>query len=176
MFKVLRNRLVRHIRCCPNLWCNSDSKWYRMDSFDAYFTCSNLYCVQNATEWTAYACTCPNLGSSRRFQVLLVVVGFDMCEACTRVHIPHHFEHKLHYGVDMCSMHLSLHSALWTRLSLQVWTCVKKCIEAIHFFSLWVEVTQQVWTCVSVYGSSHSGANGLHYRFDMCKVYTVHIP
>ena len=57
VFKVLRNGLLRYILyTCPNKWCNSCSKWYRMDCFGTYFThvqTSDATRVQSATEWTA---------------------------------------------------------------------------------------------------------------------------
>ena len=89
MFKGLCNGLLRYILyTCPNLWCNSCSKWYAMDRFGTYsthaqtcdvtrvqsvtqWTASETYSthaqtcdvtrVQSATQWTASLHTCPNL-------------------------------------------------------------------------------------------------------------------
>ena len=50
------------------------------------------------------------------------ITGLDMCEVCTE----------------------TVHSvALWTRVTLQLWTCVK-----YRSSPLWTWVTSQVWTCV----------------------------
>ena len=82
-------------------------------------------------------------------------------------------------GLDMCKVcTAAVHSvALWTRVTLQVWTCVSMyrsspfrstfntgCItgvdtcnirtEAVHSVALWTRLTLQVWTCVSMYRSS----------------------
>ena len=82
-------------------------------------------------------------------------------------------------GLDMCKVcTAAVHSvALWTRVTLQVWTCVSMyrsspfrstfntgCItgvdtcnirtEAVHSVALWTQLTLQVWTCVSMYRSS----------------------
>ena len=71
IFKVLRNGLLQYILyTCPNLWCNSCSKCYRMDCFGTYFThvqTCDVTRVHSATEWTASALlryilhTCANL-------------------------------------------------------------------------------------------------------------------
>jgi len=37
--------------------------------------------------------------------------------------------------------------AMWTRVTLQLWTCVK-CTEAAHSVAIWTRVTLQLWTCV----------------------------
>ena len=103
-----------------------------------------------------------------------------------------HFEHRLHhsfghvwsmYGnspfrstlnmgyitaLDMCEVCTeAVHCvALWTRVTSQLWTCVKYvrkqstagyttasdmcevCTEAVHPVALWTRVTSQLWTCV----------------------------
>ena len=57
VFKVLRNRLFRHIlETCPNLWWRSCSKCYAIDCFGTYLkrvqTCDDVR-VQSATQSTA---------------------------------------------------------------------------------------------------------------------------
>ena len=80
----------------------------------------------------------------------------------------------LHYtALDMCEVCTeAVHSvALWTRVTLQLWTCVKYvpkrsipqhlntgyitaldmcevCTEAVHSVALWTRVTLHLWTCV----------------------------
>ena len=68
-------------------------------------------------------------------------------------------------GLDMCKVCTeAVHSvALWTRVTLQVWTCVK--YVAVHSVALWTRVTLQVWTCVK-YVSKQS----IEQRFEhVCK-------
>ena len=43
-------------------------------------------------------------GGFKRLQVLLVVVGLDMCKVCTTVYIPQHLEHGLHYRFGHCKV------------------------------------------------------------------------
>ena len=57
------------------------------------------------------------------------ITALDRCEVCTE----------------------AVHSvALWTRVTLQLWTCVKYCTEAVCSIALWTRVTLQLWTCVYV--------------------------
>ena len=68
-------------------------------------------------------------------------------------------------GLDMCKVCTeAVHSVgLWTRVTLQVWTCVK--YVAVHSVALWTRVTLQVWTCVK-YVSKQS----IEQRFEhVCK-------
>ena len=108
------------------------------------------------------------------------ITALDMCEVCTEaVHsaIPSQFEHGLHYSLmDMCEVCTEgVHpAALWTRVTLQLWTCVKYapkqsippfrstlntgyitaldmcevCTEAVRSVALWTRVTLQLWTYV----------------------------
>ena len=56
------------------------------------------------------------------------ITAWNMCEVCTE----------------------AVHSvALWTRVTLQLWTCVKYVlVQAVHSVALWTRVTLQLWTCV----------------------------
>ena len=56
------------------------------------------------------------------------ITALDMCEVCTE----------------------AVHSvALWTRVTVQLWTCVKYVlVQAVHSVALWTRVTLQLWTCV----------------------------
>ena len=81
------------------------------------------------------------------------ITGLGMCKVCTEA---------VHCG------------ALWTRVTLQVWACVKHvprqsiasyitglgmckvCTEAVHCGALWTRVTLQVWACVKY--AVHCGA------------------
>ena len=55
------------------------------------------------------------------------ITGLDMCKVCTE----------------------AVHSvALWTRVTLQFWTCVKYVPKQSTPWTLWTRVTLQVWTCV----------------------------
>ena len=56
------------------------------------------------------------------------ITALDMCEVCTK----------------------AVHSvALWTRVTLQLWTCVKYVlVQAVHAVALRTRVTLQLWTCV----------------------------
>ena len=61
-------------------------------------------------------------------------------------HPHHHHHHHLHHHRTE-----AVHSvALWTRVTLQVWACVKVCTEAVHSVVLWTRVTLQLWACVNV--------------------------
>ena len=53
-------------------------------------------------------------------------------------------------GLDMCQVYTeAVHSvALGTRVTLQVWTCVKYIPKPVHSVALGTRVTLQVWTCV----------------------------
>ena len=95
-------------------------------------------------------------------------------------------------ALGMCEIGTeAVHSlALWTRVTLQLWTCGKyrygsspfrsslntgyitaldmceECTEAVHSVALWTRVTLQLWTCVCMYRSSpFRSTYGLHYSF-----------
>ena len=54
------------------------------------------------------------------------ITGLGMCKVCTE----------------------AVHSvALWTRVTLQVWACVKY-VPTVHSVALWTRVTLQPWACV----------------------------
>ena len=98
------------------------------------------------------------------------ITALDMCEVCTE----------------------AVHSvALWTRVTLQLWTCVKyvrkqsipkhfehglhysfghvwSMYRAVHSVALWTRVTLQLWTCVKYVPKQsipQHFEHGLHYSF-----------
>ena len=98
------------------------------------------------------------------------ITGLDMCKECYRSS-PFHRTVNTGYitGLDMCKVCTeAVHAvALWTRVTLQVWT-----YEAVHSVALRTRVTLQVW---SMYRSSpfRSTVNtGYITGLDMCKVCT----
>ena len=114
------------------------------------------------------------------------ITALDMCEVCTEaVHsaIPSQFEHGLHYSFGhLWSMYRSSpfrHSvALWTRVTLQLWTCVKYVPKTVHSVALWTRVTLQLWTCVkyvpkqSIPPFRSTLNTGYITALDMCEVCT----
>ena len=85
------------------------------------------------------------------------ITALDMCEVCTK----------------------AVHSvALWTRVTLQLWTCVKYVlVQAVHAVALRTRVTLQLWTCVKYVLVQAVHAVALRTRFtlqlcDMCEVCT----
>ena len=100
------------------------------------------------------------------------ITALDMCEVCTE----------------------AVHSvALWTRVTLQLWTCVKYLLkqyitalamcevftEAVHSVALWTRVTLQLWHVWSMYRRSpfrRTLNTGCITALDMCEACTASSP
>ena len=85
--------------------------------------------------------------------------------------IPYHFEHGLHYSFGhVWSMHQSSPfrtSSLNTGYITALDMC-EVCTEAVHSVALWTRVTLQLWTCVKYVPKQsipYHFEHGLHYSF-----------
>ena len=142
-------------------------------------------------------------GSRLRSIWLNVITGSGMWKVCTEEIDCIAFEHeRYHRFGHVLNMYRSsgLRIALWTRVKLQVWTCVKYvtrqsiaystlntsymtgldmckvCNEAVDCVALWARVTLQVWTCVKYVTRQSIAYSTLNTSYmtglDMCKVCT----